>query len=166
MKIFIGGDHAGFELKKRLIELLKSEGHDVTDFGPFKLNPEDDYPDFVIPVAKAVAGNPLARGIIIGGSGQGEAICANKFSGVRAVVFNGNPKEEKGESLNPKKGLPLDEIILSREHNDANILSLGARFLNFDETKEAVSKWLATPFSKEERHIRRLSKIENLRHRL
>ena len=164
--IFIGADHRGYNLKEVLKIYLKELSLECEDLGAKKFNPEDDYPDFVIPVAKAVAGNPLARGIIIGGSGQGEAICANKFSGVRAVVFNGNPKEEKGESLNPKKGLPLDEIILSREHNDANILSLGARFLNFDETKEAVSKWLATPFSKEERHIRRLSKIENLRHRL
>lgn len=155
MKIFIGGDHAGFELKKEIIEFLKSEGHDVTDFGAFELKPEDDYPDFVIPVAKAVASNPLSRGIIIGGSGQGEAICANRFSGVRAVVFNGQYRPKDGREL-------PDEIILSREHNDANILSLGARFLNFDEAKKAVKKWLNTAFSGDERHVRRLSKIDNL----
>src|SRR3989338_8849168 len=149
MKLFVGGDHAGFELKKELIEFLKSEGHDVTDFGAFEMKPEDDYPNFVIPVAKAVSGNPLSRGIILGGSGQGEAICANRFSGIRALVFNGQYAPTDGREL-------PDEIKISREHNDANILSLGARFLNFDEAKEAVSEWLAMPFSGEERHVRRL----------
>ena len=156
MKIFIGADHAGFELRNKLMEFLKSEGHDVTDFGAFELKPEDDYPDFVIPVAKAVAANPLSRGIIIGGSGQGEAICANRFPGIRAVVFNGQYKPEDGREV-------PDEIVLSREHNDANILSLGARFLNFDEANAAVKKWLNTAFSGDERHIRRLNKIENLK---
>src|SRR3989344_4517498 len=162
MKLFVGGDHAGFELKKELIEFLKSECHDVTDFGAFEMKPEDDYPDFVIPVAKAVAGNPLSRGIIIGGSGQGEAICANRFKGIRAVVFNGVSKRSDLKSGERSDLSYPDEIKLSREHNDSNVLSLGARFLNFDEVKEAVSKWLATPFSNEERHIRRLSKIKSL----
>src|SRR3989344_7413038 len=151
MKLFVGGDHAGFELKKGLIEFLKSEGHDVTDFGAFELKLEDDYPDFFIPVAKAVVGNPLSRGIILGGSGQGEAICANRFSGIRAVVFNGQYSPIDGREL-------PDEIKISREHNDANILSLGARFLNFEEAKEAVLKWLPTPFLNEERHIARRKK--------
>lgn len=155
MKIFIGGDHAGFELKKELIEFLKSEGYDVTDFGAHELKPDDDYPDFVIPVAKAVTADPLSRGIVIGGSGQGEAICANRFSGVRAVVFNGQYKPPDGREV-------PDEIKISREHNDANILSLGARFLNFNETKSAVSEWLRTPFSNDDRHIRRLSKIDQI----
>lgn len=156
MKIFIGGDHAGFELKGKLIEFLKSEGHDVTDFGAHELRSEDDYPDYVIPVARAVAADPISRGIIIGGSGQGEAICVNRFSGIRAVVFNGQYDPTDGREV-------PDEIKLSREHNDANVLSLGARFLNFEEAREAVSEWLATPFSGDERHIRRLEKIEEIR---
>jgi ribose 5-phosphate isomerase B len=146
MKIFIGGDHAGFELKKELASYLEAERYDVTDFGAFKLDVGDDYPDFVIPVAKAVANNPLSRGIIIGGSGQGEAICANRFAGARAAVWYGGNQEV---------------LKLSREHNDANILSLGARFLNFDEAKTAVGVWLATPFSGEEKHKRRIGQIDN-----
>lgn len=156
MKLFIGGDHAGFKIKKDLIDLLKSEGHDVTDFGAHELNPSDDYPDFVIPVAKAVASNPLSKGIIIGGSGQGEAICANRFSGVRAIVFNGQYRPGDGREI-------PDEIKLSREHNDANILSLGARFLSAEEVKRAVTEWLETPFSNDERHIRRLAKIDEIK---
>lgn len=156
MKIFIGGDHAGLKIKKELVELLKAEGHDVTDFGAHEFNPEDDYPDFVIPVAKAVASNPLSKGIIIGGSGQGEAICANRFSGVRAIVFNGQYRPGDGREI-------PDEIKLSREHNDANILSLGARFLSAEEVKRAVTEWLETPFSNDERHIRRLAKIDEIK---
>ncbi len=145
MKIFIGGDHAGFELKSKLVEFLKSEGYDVTDFGPHELNPGDDYSDFVIPVAKAVAGNPLARGIIIGGSGQGEVMAANRFSNVRAAEYYGGN---------------LEIIRLSREHNDANVLSLGARFVSEQEAQEAITLWLQTPFSSDERHHRRIAKIE------
>lgn len=162
MKIFIGGDHAGFELKNRLAEYLKSEGHEVTDFGPSKLDPEDDYPDYIVPVAKAVAGDSLSRGIIIGGSGQGEAICANRFKGIRAVVFYGNPKRsDLSADLRSDLG-ESDVIKFSREHNDANILSLGAWFLSFEEAKTAVKLWLETPFSDDERHIRRLSKIDSV----
>lgn len=154
MNIFIGGDHAGFELKNKLAEYLKSEGHEVTDFGSHEFNSEDDYPDYVALVAKAVANNPISRGIIIGGSGQGEAICANRFAGARAAVFYGNPKRsDLGE---------LDIIKCSREHNDANILSLGARFLSFEEAKTAVKLWLEILFSGDERHTRRLKKIERV----
>ncbi|MEO5367410.1 MAG: RpiB/LacA/LacB family sugar-phosphate isomerase [Magnetococcus sp. WYHC-3] len=146
MKIFIGADHAGFELKEKLVEFLKSLGHDATDFGAHDFKPDDDYPDYIIPVARAVGSDPLSRGIILGGSGQGEAICANRFNGVRAIVYYGGNEEI---------------IKLSREHNDANILSLGARFLSFEEAKDEVLKWLNTNFSGEERHMRRIGKIEN-----
>jgi ribose 5-phosphate isomerase B len=105
--------------------------------------------------AKAVSGNPMSRGIVIGGSGQGEAICANRFPRIRAVVFNGQYKPEDGREV-------PDEIVVSRQHNNANILSLGARFLNFEEAKDAVELWLRTPFSEDERHVRRLNKIDNI----
>lgn len=149
MRILIASDHAGFELKKTLFKFLKEKNFDVIDLGSDKLNPDDDYPDFVIPVAKAVGNDPeQSRGIIIGGSGQGEAMCANRFPRVRAAVFYGSIKS--------------DLIVLSRQHNNANILAIGARFVTEEEAKKAVLLWLETPFSGEIRHIRRLEKIDKL----
>lgn len=143
--IFLAADHAGFELKEEIKKFLFEENYKVEDRGAFELNPDDDYPDFIAPVAKAVSENPEnARGIILGGSGQGEAICANRFKNVRAAVFYGGPEEI---------------IKLSREHNDANILSLGARFLKKEEALKAVKIWLQAPFSGDERHIRRIKKL-------
>lgn len=148
MKIYISSDHAGFELKRFLVERLSLAGHEVKDLGPDEFQPEDDYPDFISRVGKEIARDPsAAMGIVIGGSGQGEAMCANKFYGVRAVVYyGGNP----------------DIIKLSREHNDANVLSLGARFMSPDEALSAANLWLATKFSGDERHKRRLLKLYNI----
>lgn len=146
MKVYIGTDHAGFEIKEKLVPFLKSLGHEVEDFGAHTLEPLDDYPDFIHPVAVAVAGDHTARGIILGGTGQGEAICANRVKGIRAAVYYGGP---------------FDVVVLSREHNDANILSLGARFIDANEAQEVARVWLATPFSAEERHVRRIKKIDN-----
>ena len=155
MKLYIGADHAGFELKQKLIPFLLSLGHEVEDKGAFSFDADDDYPDFVVPVAKAVSQNPnTVKGIILGGSGQGEAIVANRFSGVRAVVFNGQYQPKDGRDV-------PNEIVISREHNDSNILSLGARFLNEEDAKRAVKLWLETDFSNEERHARRIAKIDN-----
>jgi ribose 5-phosphate isomerase B len=155
-KIHLGTDHAGFELKENLKAFLESEGYEVTDHGSFEYDEEDDYPDFIYPAVKAVAQDlENSRGIILGGSGQGEAICANRIPGIRAVVFNG--QYEPADDRN----VP-NEIVLSRQHNDSNVLSLGARFLNFEEAREAVMLWLETEFSGEERHIRRLDKIDDL----
>lgn len=149
MKILITSDHAGFELKKTLFQFLKEKNFEATDLGPDKLNPDDDYPDFAIPVAKAVGNDPeQSRGIIIGGSGQGEAICANRFPRVRAAVFYSFTRS--------------DLVILSRQHNNANILAIGARFVSEEEAKKAVLLWLETPFSGETRHLRRLEKIDRL----
>lgn len=147
MKIFIGTDHAGFELKQALASYLKELEYDIEDMGAYEFNNEDDYPDFIAPVAEAVAKDSKVKGIILGGSGQGEAIVANHFLGVRAAVYYGGP---------------LDIIRLSREHNDANILSLGARFISLDEARAAVKLWLETEFSGEERHLRRIKKIDNV----
>ena len=149
MKIFIGSDHAGFELKNTLKEYLHDLGHDVRDMGPKEYNPDDDYPDFIIPVAKEVSHDPSRlMGIVIGASGQGEAMCANKVYGIRAAVYYGGNK---------------DIIRLSREHNDANILSLGARFLNPEDAKSVTKLWLDTKFSGEERHRRRIQKFYSVK---
>lgn len=147
-KIYIGTDHAGFELKKELVSFLQEQGYEVVDLGATEQNDTDDYPDFIAPVAKHVAGEAGARGIVLGGSGQGEAIVANRFTGVRAVVYYGGSR---------------DIITLSREHNDANILSLGARFVSSEEAREVVDLWLNTAFSGDERHTRRIEKISNLK---
>lgn len=148
MKIYIGGDHAGFELKEKLIPFLKEFGHEVEDKGAFELNPTDDYPDFVKPVAEAVSQDPEARGIVLGGSGQGEAICANRFKSVRAFTYYA-----------PSRG-EVNIIEDTRDHNNSNIISLGARFLSEEEAKTAVKLWLETPFSGDERHVRRIEKLD------
>lgn len=145
MKIYIATDHAGFEIKEGLIPFLTSLGHDVEDCGARILDAQDDYPDFAAKVAETVPKEEGSVGIVLGGTGQGEAMVANRFEGVRAVVYYGGAKEI---------------VTLSREHNNANVLSLGARFLSLDEAKEAVQLWLETPFSNEERHIRRIGKID------
>lgn len=145
MKIFIGADHAGFELKQELAQFLSDHGHTVIDKGAYSLREDDDYPDYIIPVAKEIALHKDSKGIVIGGSGQGEAIAANRIKGVRAALYYGGN---------------LDIIKLSREHNNANVLSLGARFISFDEAKEVVSLWLSTEFSEDERHERRITKID------
>jgi len=155
MRILITSDHAGFELRKALYSHLKDAGKDVSDSGPYENNPDDDYPDFIAPVALEVSHDPNnTRAIIIGGSGQGEAIMANRFPRVRAVVFNGQYAPHGRETP--------DEIYYSRMHNDANVISLGARFISIEEAIAAVDKWLNTPFSNEERHVRRIKKIEQL----
>jgi ribose 5-phosphate isomerase B len=147
MRIYIGSDHAGFELKRELISYLKSLKYEVVDCGPEGYNHDDDYPDIIPKVAKEIENNPEAKGIIIGFSGQGEAIVANRFKNVRCAVFYGGSKHV---------------LTLSREHNDANILSLGSHFVTNQEAKDAVSLWLNTKFSGEERHIRRIKKIDSL----
>jgi len=144
-KLYVGADHAGFELKEELVSFLRAEGYEVEDKGAHTFEALDDYPDFIRPVAEAVAQDEQARGIILGGSGQGEAMCANRVKGVRAVVYYGGA---------------VDIVVLSREHNNANILSLGARFIETDEAKEVVKLWLATPFSGEEKHARRIGKLD------
>ena len=146
MKIYLASDHAGFHLKEEIRTFLIQEGYEVTDFGANRLDKEDDYPDFIHPVAEVVAGDPTqSKGIIFGGSGEGEAMVANRYKGVRAAVWYG-----KNERI----------ITLSREHNNANVLSIGARFVDEEETKQAVLLWLTTPFSEEDRHTRRLDKID------
>lgn len=158
MKIYIGTDHAGFELKEKLKVYLEElgQGFEVQDFGAFNFVEDDDYPDYIKQVAEAVAKDKGSFGIVLGGSGQGEAMCANRTAGVRAAVFYG--QEELKDEKN-KDSETFEIVKLAREHNDANILSLGVRFLTEDEAKFAVELFLNTKFSGDERHVRRINKI-------
>ncbi len=147
-KIYLGCDHAGFELKEKIKLFLGSLSYHIEDEGAYIYDPDDDYPDFILKVAKAVAKDPENnRGIILGGSGQGEAMIANRLSRVRAAVYYAPD---------------LSMIEVMREHNNANILSLGARFLEEDDALSAVKHWLETPFRNEERHVRRIKKIDEM----
>ena len=160
MKIYIGSDHVGFELKEKLKVYLTELGYVVEDKGAFKFDKDDDYPDYVVPVAEAVAQDEGSFGIIMGGSGQGEAMCANRVMGARAAVFYG--QKEAIKEVDAKGDIDSDtfEIIkLAREHNNANILSLGLRFVSEDEVKFAIELFLSTKFSNEERHLRRINKF-------
>ena len=159
MKIYIAADHAGFYLKKQLIQYLELKDYQVEDVGAFEMDEADDYPDFIIPCVQKVAKdiNPDtgsgSLGIVIGGSGQGEAIAANKVKGIRAVVYYG-PSTGSGQA-----GAQIPK--LAREHNNANVLSLGARFMSSDDAKKAVTAWLDAKFEGE-RHQRRLDKISEV----
>ncbi|MDO8564771.1 MAG: RpiB/LacA/LacB family sugar-phosphate isomerase [bacterium] len=154
MKVYFAGDHAGFEMKQELMEFVRGLGHEVEDMGPLEPKSGDDYSDYVIPLAKKVAkGAPFAakgvpfgvRGIVVAGSGQGEIIAMNRIKGARGALLAPGPQM-----------VPL--IIASRDHNDSNIFSIGARFCTLEEAKKAITVWLETPFSNAERHIRRLQK--------
>lgn len=142
MKLILGSDHGGFALKERIKLALKDKGYVIEDMGAMVHDPADDYPNFVEPVARAVSEDPgSSRGIIFGGSGQGEAMLANRFKNVRAALFYGGP---------------MEIVELSRTHNDSNILSLGGRFLNEAEAHAAIDLWLDTKFDGG-RHARRIA---------
>jgi ribose 5-phosphate isomerase B len=147
MKIILATDHAGFELKEKIKIYLKQLGYEVSDEGAFEYQADDDYPDFIRIAAKRVASDPDAKGIIFGGSGVGEAIVANRERGVRAVVYTGGPEEI---------------VKLSRYHNNTNVLSFGARFVSEDRAKEITMIWLQADFSGEDRHLRRIYKIDEV----
>ena len=155
MKVYFATDHAGFELKEALLAFVVHElEYEVEDCGAHEFVAEDDYPDYVAKAARAVSSDPTgARAVVLGGSGQGEAIVANRFPGVRAVVFYG-AGEREGEKE------PPSVVEVARAHNDANVLSLGARFVTLAEAKDAVRAFLETPFSGAPRHVRRIEKID------
>jgi ribose 5-phosphate isomerase B len=144
MKVILGTDHRGFDLKEEIKRWLSHEDHEVEDKGAYIKNPRDDYPDFIVQVARLISLRPDYKGIILGHTGQGEAMLANKFLGVRSVVYYGGP---------------LEVVRLSRSHNDANILSIGASFVDDGQARAAIELWLDTPFSGEARHNRRLNKV-------
>lgn len=142
MRIHIGSDHAGLEFKAKIIAHLQSQGHQVTDHGPHSFDPLDDYPEFCIPAALATAKDPGSFGIVLGGSGNGEQMAANKVKGVRAALV-----------------WSVEIARLAREHNDANVISLGGRMHDEKLCLELVDTFLSTPFSNDERHIRRIGLI-------
>ncbi len=142
MKIYIASDHGGYKLKKELKKHLQKGGYEVEDMGNTELDPNDDYPDFVFPLAVRVSKEPDSIGIVLGRSGNGEAIAANKVKGIRAALC-----------LNEKAARK------AREDNQANVLSLGADFIKGEEAKKVVDVFLKTPFSKEEKYRRRVEKI-------
>lgn len=163
MKIAVTTDHAGFEQLKQLKEFLTSQGHECVDFGPKEFDGSDDYPDFMFPAAKAVANGECEVGIILGGSGQGEAMAANRVKGARCALFYGTATPTG--SINAEGDGAKDEfemLRLSREHNLANMLALGARFLTPDLMQKAVTIWLETPMGNVDRHKRRAEKLDQL----
>jgi len=146
VKIHIGSDHAGLDFKNRIVSHLQAQGHMVIDHGPHNFDPLDDYPVFCIPAAEAVAHEPGSFGIVLGGSGNGEQMAANKVKGVRAALV-----------------WSIETAKLAREHNDANVISIGGRMHDEAFCLQLVDTFLATPFTGDERHVRRiglLSKYE------
>jgi len=142
--IVLATDHAGFELKEHVKRFLIKKGYSIKDFGALEYDELDDYPDFILPAAKYISEHKLI-GIIFGGSGQGEAMAANRINGIRAAVFYNGP----------------DEIVeLSRLHNNANILSIGARFVSNQEVEKIIELWLSTDFE-EGRHEKRINKLDS-----
>ncbi len=144
MKIHLATDHAGFAHKEALKNYLVAQGVEIVDHGALSFVPDDDYPDFVTPAAQAVVNDPDSLGVIFGYSGQGEAMVANRIKGVRAAVYYGGP---------------LDIVTLSREHNAANILSIGAHFTSEQEMFTAVMLWFNSAFTNDARHVRRIAKF-------
>ena len=142
MRVHIGSDHAGFELKNHLVQHLTAAGHDVEDHGPAVYDAVDDYPPYCLRTGEAVIQEPGSLGIVIGGSGNGEQIAANKVKGVRAAL-----------------AWNLSTAQLAREHNDANVVAVGGRQHSVDEATEIIEAFLAEPFSNDERHVRRIGKI-------
>lgn len=163
MRIALAADHAGYEQLKHLQTWLGEIGHECTNFGPATLDAEDDYPDFIFPAARSVGEGRCDRGILLGGSGQGEAMAANRIKGVRCALVYG-PSVAKG--IVEKGGRishdPYEIVRLSRSHNDANMLSLAARFMELEQIKVVIELWLAAPFSDEERHKRRINKLDEV----
>jgi len=142
VRVYLGSDHAGFELKGRLITWLREAGHEPVDCGPPSYEPDDDYPVYVMRAASAVIDDPGSLGIVIGGSGNGEQIAANKIPGIRAAL-----------------AWTTETALLARQHNNANVLSLGARMYSLSDALEFAKTFVTTPFSQEPRHARRLAEI-------
>jgi ribose 5-phosphate isomerase B len=162
MKLALATDHAGFENLAELKTYLESIGYECMDFGPASFTPDDDYPEFMFAAAKAVASGECSMGIILGGSGTGEAMAANRIKGARCALYYGPSKPvEPVDTEGNESDDPYEILKLSRQHNNANVLSLGARFLTFEQIKQAVDIWLNTDFSGIERHARRIKQLDD-----
>lgn len=162
MKVYFASDHAGFDLKNVLINYVRGDlGLDVEDCGAFEKDANDDYPEIVASACRSIlrdlSDGIECCGIILGASGQGEAMAANRYKGVRAAVYYGASGKQTDAS-----GISLDMLASIRGHNDSNVLALGARFLSESDAKHAVQSWLAAPFTGDERHVRRIAKLDTL----
>ncbi len=142
-RVYLGGDHAGFDLKKHLLTYLHDTGYEVVDCGASTFDPEDDYPSFCVRTGQKVVADPGSLGIVLGGSGNGEQIAANKVRGVRAAL-----------------GWSVETARLAREHNNANVLGVGARMHSVEEATAIVNTFVTTDFSGAERHIRRIAELD------
>ena len=142
MRVHLGSDHAGFELKQHLVQHLSATGHEVVDHGPPAYQPQDDYPPYCLRTALAAVQDPGSLGIVIGGSGNGEQIAANKVTGVRAAL-----------------AWSLETAVLARQHNDANVLAIGGRMHSIEQATSFADAYLAEPFSQDPRHIRRIEML-------
>ncbi len=142
MRVYLGSDHAGYELKNHLVEWLKAAGHEPVDCGPHLYDAQDDYPPFCLRAAERTAADPSSFGIVIGGSGNGEQIAANKVTGVRAIL-----------------AWSVETASLGREHNNANVLAVGARMHTQEEATKFIETFLNTPFSGDARHVRRIDML-------
>ena len=142
MRVYLGSDHAGYELKVQLANYLAKQGYEVVDVGPHQFDPDDDYPVFCLHTGVRVVADPGSLGVVIGGSGNGEQIAANKVAGVRAAL-----------------AWSVDTARLSRQHNDANVVSIGARQHTLDEATAIVEAFLSAPFSNADRHSRRIAQV-------
>ncbi|MET7963164.1 ribose-5-phosphate isomerase [Micromonospora zamorensis] len=142
MRVYLGSDHAGFELKVHLANHLAKQGYDVVDVGPHSYDPDDDYPTFCLHTGDQVVADETGLAVVIGGSGNGEQIAANKVAGVRAAL-----------------AWSVETAQLARQHNDANVVAIGARQHTLDEATGIVEAFLNTPFSGNERHARRINQV-------
>ncbi|GAB3161133.1 ribose-5-phosphate isomerase [Micromonospora sonneratiae] len=142
MRVYLGSDHAGYELKGHLASHLAKQGYELVDVGPHAYDPDDDYPAFCLHTGARVVADPGSLGVVIGGSGNGEQIAANKVSGVRAAL-----------------AWNIDTAQLAREHNDANVVAVGARQHSLDEATAIVEAFLTTPYSGNDRHSRRIGQV-------
>lgn len=162
MRVYFAADHGGFPLKEVLKPYVESLGYEIEDMGAYALDMNDDYPIFIQAAARKLSADVAAgldsRAIVIGASGQGEAMVANRFKGVRAIVYYGEPVRKQTDA----DGKQLDMITSTREHNNSNALSLAGRFLSEGEAKDTVRRWLAAPHDASERHARRNRMLDEL----
>jgi len=164
MTIYLAADHTGFEIKEKVKKFLQDKAYQVEDCGAYALEKDDDYPQFMHTAAEKVALDPQnSRGIIFGGSGQGEAMVANKVKGIRCALFYAPaaPVQAINVEGNTSED-PFTMLVLTRQHNNANMLSLGVRFLSEEDILRAIILWLETPASQNERHVRRIKQMGEL----
>lgn len=164
MKVYLATDHTGLELKNKIKIQLQNDGFDVEDCGAFEYDGDDDYPDWIGKAAEKVSQSPdTSRGIILGGSGQGEAMVANKFKNVRCALFYTPTLATQPINIEGDKSTdPFEILKLSRVHNGANMLSIGFRFVRDEDVLKAIKLWLETPNPTAERHLRRIEKIKKI----